>query len=289
MSNNNELNLKTLFPKIEEDVLQKWNDDNSFQKSIDRRRKDDNSNDFVFYDGPPFANGLPHYGHLLTGFIKDAVARYWTLKGKKVERKFGWDCHGLPAEMEVEKETKIQGTAAIKEYGIGKFNDACRNSVMKYASEWKKYVTRQGRWVDFDNSYKTMDKNYMESVIWAFKKLFDKGLVYEDYRVVPYSWKCQSTVSNFETKMDNAFRQKESKAITVKFPLQNIPDFIAKIDKNIKKCYMLVWTTTPWTLPANLALAVNSEIAYTVIVKENEAFIVASNLKDKAYKMLGIS
>ena len=249
------------FAKMEEDVLKFWHDEKIFEKSVAMRNfstelDEDNTspvvnpcslkdhkncrheknekNEFVFYDGPPFANGLPHYGHLLTGFIKDLVARYQTMKGKKVERRFGWDTHGLPVEMETEKElTKqegkpVSGQIAIQEFGIEKFNDACQKSVMKYADDWENYVTRQGRFVDFKNSYKTMDLNYMESVLWAFKELHNKGLLYEDFRVVPYSWACQTPLSNFETRMDNAYRQKASKTAKVKFYLQEIPSFLQK-------------------------------------------------------------
>ncbi|MCE3232086.1 MAG: ileS [Rickettsiaceae bacterium] len=178
------------FPKIEEEVLKIWRENKIFEKSVEARASnlEGKDNEFVFYDGPPFANGLPHYGHLLTGFVKDIFARYQTIKGKKVERRFGWDCHGLPAEMGAEKELGISGRHKIMEYGIDKFNDQCRTSVMKFSGEWEKYVERQARWVDFKNGYKTMDKNYMESVIWAFKQLYDKGLVYESMRVMPYSY-----------------------------------------------------------------------------------------------------
>ena len=215
------------FAQNEEEILKFWQENKIFEQSINNRDfsdlqdEEDNtspagccvkgdckthnqnhsentkSNEFVFYDGPPFANGLPHYGHLLTGYIKDIFARYQTMKGKKVERKFGWDTHGLPVEMEVEKELGVSGQIAIKEYGIEKFNAACRKSVMKYANDWENYVARQGRWVDFQDSYKTMDVNYMESVLWAFGELYKKGLMYEDFRVVPYSWACQTPHSNF--------------------------------------------------------------------------------------------
>ncbi len=173
------------FAEIENEVLKYWEEQNIFKQSIDNREstKSGKNNEFVFYDGPPFANGLPHYGHLLTGFIKDAYARYQTTKGRKVERRFGWDCHGLPAEMGAEKELGFSGRIAINEYGVAKFNDHCRSSVMKYSTNWEKYVTRQARWVDFENSYKTMDKGFMESVLWAFKELYKKGLVYESMRV----------------------------------------------------------------------------------------------------------
>ena len=345
------------FSKMEEDILKFWRNEKIFEKSVAMRNfanelDEDNTspvvnlcslkdhkncrhekndkNEFVFYDGPPFANGLPHYGHLLTGFIKDLVARYQTMKGKKVERRFGWDTHGLPVEMETEKElTKregkpISGQIAIQEFGIEKFNDACQKSVMKYADDWENYVTRQGRFVDFKNSYKTMDLNYMESVLWAFKELHNKGLLYEDFRVVPYSWACQTPLSNFETRMDNAYRQKASKAITVKFELEHpierpvelkpkhsssnnivsdhVPDFIKYLknfgydrfdnNKNIK-IYILAWTTTPWTLPSNLALAVNQEIDYILVKKNsenqyNELYILAESLLKNYEKDFGV-
>lgn len=258
------------FAKMEEDILKFWQENRIFEQSITNRSKTD-GNEFVFYDGPPFANGLPHYGHLLTGFIKDIFARYQTMKGKKVERRFGWDTHGLPVEMEVEKELGVSGQIAIKEYGIEKFNDTCQKSVMKYASQWQDYVNRQGRWVDFEHDYKTMDINYMESVIWAFKELYKKGLIYEDLRVVPYSWACQTPLSNFETRMDNAYRRKESKAITVKFELEQVPEFLQEF--NVAKVFLMAWTTTPWTLPSNLALAVGKEIDYYA-VKQNDAILI---------------
>jgi isoleucyl-tRNA synthetase len=233
------------------------------EKRTEKIKAEEKKTEFVFYDGPPFANGLPHYGHLLTGFIKDSIARYQTMKGRKVERRFGWDTHGLPVEMETEKELSarenksISGQIAIQEYGIAKFNAACQKSVMKYTAEWENYVTCQGRFVDFKNSYKTMDRNYMESVIWAFKQLFDKNLLYEDFRVVPYSWACQTPLSNFETRMDNSYRQKASKAVTVKFQLAEIPEFLKEFAP--KSVSLIAWTTTPWTLPANLALAVGGK------------------------------
>ena len=302
------------FPKIEEDILKFWQHHKVFEKSITIRdfagdldedntspvtdncalKNHDNcrhataeKNEFVFYDGPPFANGLPHYGHLLTGFIKDLFARYQTMKGKKVERRFGWDTHGLPVEMETEKELNVSGQIAIKEFGIEKFNQACQKSVMKYANEWEYYVTRQGRFVDFTNSYKTMDLSYMESVIWAFKELYNKGLLYEDLRVVPYSWACQTPLSNFETRMDNAYRQKTSKTVKVKFYLREIPNFLTKLTNDVSKVALIAWTTTPWTLPANLALAIGEKIEYALIKKDQEILILAKNLMEKFAKDLG--
>ena len=253
-----EVNPNPDFARIEESVLAFWRENGTFQRSIDNRK---DAKEFIFYDGPPFANGLPHYGHLLTGFVKDVFARYETMKGKRVERRFGWDCHGLPAEMGSEKELGISGRQAIQNYGIGKFNDHCRTSVMKYTHEWETYVTRQARWVDFKGDYKTMDTNFMESVLWAFKQIYDKGWVYEAYRVMPYSWAAETPLSNFETKLDNSYREREDKAVTVAFELKEKPKGAPDADKY----YVLAWTTTPWTLPSNLALAVNTEMEYALV------------------------
>ena len=267
------------FPKIEQKIIDYWNKANLFQNSVDSRSSD---NQFVFYDGPPFANGLPHYGHLLTGFVKDTVARYQTMLGKKVERRFGWDCHGLPAEMGAEKELGISGRMQILEYGVDKFNEHCRSSVMKYTLEWKNYINRQARWVDFVNDYKTMDNNYMESVLWAFKELYIKGLVYESMRVMPYSWACETPLSNFETRLDNSYRQRADKAVTVKFLLKNTIDKIS-----CKKINIIAWTTTPWTLPSNLALAINKDMDYCYVIKDDECFILAISSFAKYNKELG--
>ena len=270
-------------PKIEEKILQKWAQNGTFKKSVENAGK---AGDFVFYDGPPFANGLPHYGHLLTGYVKDIFPRYQTMLGKKVERRFGWDCHGLPAEMGAEKELGISGRAAIMNYGIDKFNDRCRSDVMKYASEWEKYVNRQARWVDFKNDYKTMDKSFMESVMWAFKQLYDKGLVYEAMRVMPYSWAAETPLSNFETKLDNSYRERADKAVTVAFELseESTKEFFSRLNKSaeksadldlnlIKTVKILAWTTTPWTLPSNLALAAHKEFTYEADIVGDTAFI----------------
>ncbi|AAU04070.1 isoleucine--tRNA ligase [Rickettsia typhi] len=282
------------FAAIEREILKFWQNNNIFQKSIDHR---DGESEFIFYDGPPFANGLPHYGHLLTGFIKDVYARYQTVKGKKVERRFGWDCHGLPAEMQSEKELGISGRLAITNFGIEKFNNHCRASVMQYASEWKQYVTRQARWVAFDNAYKTMDKNFMESVLWAFKELYNKGLLYESMRVMPYSWACETPLSNFETRLDNSYRERTDKAITVSFMLNDITLFNSMISQklgmtggdNFKEYRILAWTTTPWTLPANLALAVGSDIDYALVNKNDVCYIIAASSVAKYAKELGLS
>ena len=275
------------FPAIEEEVLKYWQEHNIFNKSVETRKAKigNQNNEFIFYDGPPFANGLPHYGHLLTGFIKDVFARYQTTKGKKVERRFGWDCHGLPAEMGAEKELGFSGRIAISEYGIDKFNNHCRLSVMKYSSDWEKYVNRQARWVDFNNSYKTMDKNYMESVLWAFKELFNKGLIYESMRVMPYSWACETPLSNFETRLDNSYRQRTDKAVTVSFVLSDKPQ---NAPEGFREYRILAWTTTPWTLPSNLALAVNSDFNYAFVPNGDICYIIASFAVNHYAKELNI-
>jgi isoleucyl-tRNA synthetase len=242
------------FPEIEERVLAYWKEDDTFRASVEQRDPGENgSNEFVFYDGPPFANGLPHYGHLLTGFVKDLVPRYQTMRGKRVERRFGWDTHGLPAELEAMRQLGIKTTDEIVEMGIEKFNEACRQSVMKYADEWREYVTRQARWVDFDNDYRTMNPDYMESVIWAFQQLYDKGLVYEGFRVLPYCWNDETPLSNHELRMDDdVYQMRQDPAVTVGLRLETGE-------------LALVWTTTPWTLPSNLAVMVHPEIDYVVV------------------------
>lgn len=238
---------------MEEEVLARWERDQTFAKSLAARPAGINGdNEFIFYDGPPFANGMPHYGHLLTGFVKDAIPRYQTMRGRHVDRRFGWDCHGLPAEVEAEKELGIAGHPAIAAFGIDKFNDACRTSVLRYTDEWQRYVTRQARWVDFENDYKTLDTSYMESVMWAFKTLHDKGLIYEGFRVLAYCWRCETPLSNTETRMDDVYKDRQDPALTVSFVLETGEKILA-------------WTTTPWTLPSNLALAVGPDIEYAVL------------------------
>ena len=254
------INAALRLPELEQEILDFWEKDSTFQASIDNRL--DDAEEFVFYDGPPFANGLPHYGHLLTGFVKDAIPRFQTMRGKRVERRFGWDCHGLPAEMAVEKEAGLAGRKEIIEFGIDKFNDECRSVVQRTTNEWFRYVTRQARWVDFKNDYKTMDADFMESVIWAFAELHRKGLIYEGERVLPYCWECETPLSNFETRQDDSYRQRVDPAVTVAFRLladQNARNELLKGDIEV-----WAWTTTPWTLPSNLALAVGPEISYSV-------------------------
>ncbi|MFZ9175084.1 MAG: isoleucine--tRNA ligase [Ilumatobacteraceae bacterium] len=251
------------FPQLETEVLAFWEKDDTFVASVEQRPRGTNGdNEYVFYDGPPFANGLPHYGHLLTGFVKDAVPRYQTMRGKRVERRFGWDCHGLPAEAEAERQLGISGRQAITDFGIDKFNEYCKVSVLQYTSDWERYVTRQARWVDFANDYKTLDTNYMESVMWAFKTLYDKGLIYMGFRVLPYSWALETPLSNTETRMDDAYKQVQDPALTVAFTLEDG-------DK------ILAWTTTPWTLPSNLALAVAPDVTYVRVRHDGSVYVLA--------------
>ncbi|WRS30068.1 isoleucine--tRNA ligase [Actinomycetaceae bacterium MB13-C1-2] len=285
-----EVSAKPSFPKIEEQVLAYWKEDDTFQKSVDFRDAGERgSNEFVFYDGPPFANGLPHYGHLLTGYVKDVVGRYQTMIGHHVERRFGWDTHGLPAELETEKQlgivdkSQVEGPTGI---GIKAFNDACAASVLRYTSEWEDYVTRQARWVDFKNDYKTLDPEYMESVIWAFKTLYDKGYVYEGYRVLPYCWNDETPLSNHELKMDDdIYQDRQDQTATVGVQLLGE-------DGEPTGEIALIWTTTPWTLPSNLAIAVGPDIDYVAVEPTSGALagkkvILAEQLLDVYAPELG--
>jgi len=250
------------FPEIEERILKYWDEDGTFQASIDQRAAGEN--EFVFYDGPPFANGLPHYGHLLTGYVKDLVARYQTQRGRRVERRFGWDTHGLPAELEAMKQLGMTDKQEILEMGIDKFNAACRASVLKYTDEWQKYVTRQARWVDFENDYKTLNPSFMESVTWAFSELYRKGLTYEGFRVLPYCWKDETPLSNHELRMDDdVYKDRQDPTVTVSFPV--LDDGASPLSAELAGALVLAWTTTPWTLPTNAALAVGPEIEYALV------------------------
>ncbi|OJI02877.1 isoleucine--tRNA ligase [Corynebacterium diphtheriae] len=250
-----------VFPDMERQVLEYWKDDETFKASLTNREENP---EYVFYDGPPFANGLPHYGHLLTGYVKDIVPRYQTMKGKLVNRVFGWDCHGLPAELEAEKQLGIKDKGEIEAMGLESFNNYCAKSVLEYTQEWKDYVTRQARWVDFDNGYKTMDMDFMESVMWAFKTLYDKGLIYQGFRVLPYSWAEHTPLSNQETRLDDSYKMRQDPTLTVTFPITGVKDDSAA-DASLVGAYALAWTTTPWTLPSNLALAVNPQVNYVEV------------------------
>jgi len=254
------------YPAIERRIIEGWVADRTFEASVEQRPEQDR---YVFNDGPPFANGLPHYGHLLTGYVKDVVPRYQTMRGHRVDRRFGWDCHGLPAEMAVEKELGIAGRKAITDFGIENFNEACRSSVLRYTSEWERYVTHQARWVDFEHDYKTMDLSYMESVMWAFKALWDKGLVYKAYRVMPYSWGAETPLSNFEIRLDDATRPRQDPALTVGFDLH-------PRDGDPGPLRLLAWTTTPWTLPSNQALAVGPDLEYSIVAVDGTYVVLGS-------------
>ena len=247
------------FPALEHEVLAYWAAHDTFQRSIDNRA---GCEEWVFYDGPPFANGLPHYGHLLTGYAKDIFPRFHTMRGKQVHRRFGWDTHGLPAELEAERQLGITDKSQIEAMGIAAFNQAAKDSVLRYTKEWEEYVTRQARWVDFENDYKTLDITFMESVVWAFKQLHDKGLAYEGYRVLPYCWRDQTPLSNHELRMDDdVYKPRQDQSVTVTFPLEG--DRATEL--GLTGVLALAWTTTPWTLPTNAALAVGPDIDYVVL------------------------
>ena len=284
------------FPAIEEEVLGFWKADDTFRASIENRADAD---EWVFYDGPPFANGLPHYGHLLTGYAKDLFPRFQTMRGKKVERRFGWDTHGLPAELEAMRQLGITEKSQIEEMGIGVFNQASRDSVLRYTGEWQEYVTRQARWVDFENDYKTLDITFMESVIWAFKQLHTKGLAYEGFRVLPYCWHDETPLSNHELRMDDdVYKMRQDQTVTVTFPLTGVKAEAL----GLTAVRALAWTTTPWTLPTNLALAVGPGIQYAVLPGgplgaadvhedrlegESHEYLIASDLVGNYAKDLG--
>ena len=242
------------FPEIERETLVFWEADQTFRASIEQR---DGAEEWVFYDGPPFANGLPHYGHLLTGYAKDLFPRFQTMLGKRVDRVFGWDTHGLPAELEAMKQLGITEKTQIEEMGVAAFNAKARESVLAYTREWEDYVTRQARWVDFERGYKTLDPSYMESVLWAFKTLHDKGLAYEGHRVLPYCWRDETPLSTHELRMDDdVYKMRQDPSVTVTFPLVGMKAEAL----GLTGVRALAWTTTPWTLPTNFALAVGPDI-----------------------------
>jgi isoleucyl-tRNA synthetase len=257
-------------PKQEEEILRFWDENRIFEKSL---QKNAESKPYSFYDGPPFATGLPHYGHLMAGVLKDIVPRYWTMKGYSVPRRFGWDCHGLPVEHEINKTYHLDSRKQIIEMGVDRYNAACRSIVNRYSQEWKKTVRRVGRWVDMDNAYFTMDVNFMQSVWWVFQEMWKKGLIYEGHKVVPYSVGISTPLSNFEANLN--YKQVQDPAITVSFPVLEM-----------KQTFILAWTTTPWTLPSNLALAVGKDIEY-VKVRESSTghfYILAKALLKNTFK-----
>lgn len=273
----------------EQDILKYWDDHQCFEKSIANRSE---KKPYHFYDGPPFATGLPHYGHLVASLMKDVVPRYWTMRGYRVERKWGWDCHGLPVENIIEKELGLATKKDIEAYGVGKFNEACRATVLKYVHEWEKTIRRMGRWVDMKNDYKTMDLGFMESVWWVFKQLWDAGLIYKDYKAMHLCPRCETTLSNFE--VTQGYKDIKDISAIAKFKIKD--GYQSKFDfLNIKgPIYILAWTTTPWTLPGNVLLAMGHDIEYLLVTLEGEegAYILAREraeavLKDKKYTEIG--
>ncbi len=270
---------KQHFPALERGILKYWQEEDTFKRSIHQRTKRETGaragdeaieESFSFYDGPPFATGLPHYGHILAGTIKDVIPRYQTMRGKRVERRFGWDCHGLPVEYEIEKEHNISSKKEIEEMGIATFNALCRKAVQRYTKEWRTSVERMGRWVDMDHDYRTMDPDYMESIWWVFKQLYDKGLIYEGYKPMHICPRCQTALANFEVMQ--GYKDISDLSVTVKFELVDEPG-----------TFVLAWTTTPWTLPGNLLLAVGKDIPYALVERAGQRFILAKFLVEKVF------
>ncbi len=270
---------KVDFPKQEEEVLKYWKENKTFEKSISQR---EGAEEFVFYDGPPFATGLPHFGHFIPSTIKDIIPRYQTMKGKKVERRFGWDCHGLPVENLIEKDLGINSKHEIEAYGIDKFNDKCKASVLKYTAEWRQTITRMGRWVDFDHDYKTMNPDYMESIWWVAKSLWDKGLIYEGKYILPYCPRCSTVLSTHE--LAQGYKDVQDQTVTVRFKITKAPEGVNDPDMANGKTYFLAWTTTPWTLPSNLGLCMGPEVDYVKILdKESGDFYIFAEARLPAY------
>ncbi|MYA21741.1 MAG: class I tRNA ligase family protein, partial [Gemmatimonadetes bacterium] len=256
-------------PAQERHILEFWRDGNLYRKSVNARSVD---RPFRFYDGPPFATGLPHYGHLLASITKDVVPRYWTMRGYRVERRWGWDCHGLPVENEAEQQLGLGSRRDILEYGVAPFNEACRDLVLRYTAEWQRLIERLGRWVDWDNQYRTMDPDFMESVWWVFKSLWDKGLVYEGYKSLAYCPRCATPLSNFE--VNQGYQDTQDPSITVRFRVAGEP-----------RLSLLAWTTTPWTLPSNMGLAVGRDIDYVrVTTRDGEQLILAASLVEDLFR-----
>ena len=273
------VNPKADFPKQEEEVLKFWKEDDTFKKSVSQR---EGAEEYVFFDGPPFATGLPHFGHFIPSTIKDIIPRYQTMKGKKVERRFGWDCHGLPVENLIEKELGINSKHEIEAYGVANFNDKCKASVLKYTSEWRQTITRMGRWVDFDHDYKTMNPDYMESIWWVAKSLWDKGLIYEGKYILPYCPRCSTVLSTHE--LAQGYKEKQDPAVTIRFKVTKVPSAINDSDMVNGKTYFLAWTTTPWTLPSNLGLCMGPKIEYVKILdKESGDYYILAKSRLSAY------
>jgi len=265
----NPVDTKQNFPKLEEEILKFWQDNKVFEKSVDQRN---GAEDFVFYDGPPFATGLPHYGHILAGTMKDVVPRYWTMRGKRVERRFGWDCHGLPIEYEVEKELGLKGRKDITDkYGVPEFSEKCRSVVQRYAGEWRETVERMGRWVDMDNDYKTMDPSFMESIWWVFGQLWEKGLVYQGHKAMHVCPRCVTPLSNFEVTLGYA----DVKDMSVIWKFKVVGE---------TNTYLLAWTTTPWSTPSTMGLSVSPEATYVKVKIGDEHVIFVKDRLDFVMK-----
>ena len=272
----NKLDSSPNFSNIQEEMLEFWDKNKTFLKSLNNKNK----KEIVFYDGPPFPTGKPHHGTVLVSFIKDMISRYHTMNGHSVPRVWGWDCHGLPIETQAEKYLEIKDKKEIEtSIGIEKFNSCCHDIVSKNNDTWREYVKQMARWVDYDNSYKTMDKSFMESVLWAFKECYNKGLIYQDYRVTPYCYRCETALSISDTRESDSTRPKQDTWCIAKF----------KTDEtlNNKPVYFLAWTTTPWTLPANMALAVNKQFDYSYVEVENDVYVIGSSVLGKYNKILG--
>ncbi len=252
----------------EEKILQFWKDNKIFEKSLEKKSP---KGEFVFYDGPPFATGLPHYGHILPGTIKDVIPRYKTMRGYHVSRRWGWDCHGLPIENLIEKELGLETKKDIEKFGIAEFNERARASVLRFEKDWKEIIPRTGRWIDMDDAYKTMDSSYTESVWWSFKNLYDKGLIYQSFKSMHLCPHCETTLSNFE--VNQGYKDITDISVYVKFELVDEPG-----------TYLLAWTTTPWTLPGNVALAIKSDAIYVKVKKDNGKFILLKSLAEKVLK-----
>lgn len=277
------------FPELEKEILQFWDDNQTFQKSIDQRSVD---NSFSFYDGPPFATGLPHYGHLMQSIIKDLIPRYQTMKGKRVRRVWGWDCHGLPVENIIEKELNLDSKKDIEGYGVDKFNEACRQTVLTYAEEWKKTIRRIGRWIDMDHAYKTMDKDFMETVWWVFRQLWDKDLIYKSHKSMHICPRCGTPLSNFE--VTQGYKDVKDISVFAKFEIHHVAKALSL--ETDKKIYAVAWTTTPWTLPGNVLLAVGADLDYVLVrVEEDDALLVVAKerllavMADKKFAVMGQS
>ncbi len=260
-------------PGLDHEILALWDETDAFERSVDLRPPE---SEYTFYDGPPFATGTMHYGHVLQAVIKDVVPRYWTMRGYRVERRFGWDTHGLPVEMAVESQLGISGPVEIAEYGIDRYNAACRALVEHAAAEWEVITTRVGRWIDFEDDYRTMDPEFMETVWWVFRTLWDKGLVYHSFKVLPYSWGAATPLSNFEVNL-GGYRDVDDPSITVRLEVVTGAGPVEPGDR------LLVWTTTPWTLPANLGVGVGPAIEYVAVADDGHRAWVAADLAEAVF------